>query len=252
MRAVSVGAQGTAMELSRQFTGVRFAVSTPRQPAGAVATVPDERMLVIATPGAEPRVLGAGYRVTVILDAYESQFRQGLDARVDTLVDWMGAAAMTVPKDRGGQVLLVGDCDPDIAGALVDWDPRPLAAQELRERAEAALPPAVAAASVWGRQDAVMRALADIHAFDGDFATIDTVEGPMPSVLGPIEIPPDPIAVRGARELEGTNDRVRAIMRVPRGERDELARRLRVAVTRHWTAREPGELHFRMDPKDLY
>lgn len=251
-RAVSVGAQGTALELSRQFTGTRFVVSTPRQPRGIVETVPDERLLVIATPGAEPRVAGAGYRAAAILDAHASQFRPGLDARVDTLLDWMAVAGAVVPARLGGRVMLVGDCDPVVAESLVAWDSRVLAAEELDERSEAALPPAVAAANVWGSRDAVMRTLGDIHALDGDFALIGTAEGEMPSVLGPIEIPPDPVAARGARQLEEVNDRVRAIVRVPANQGDELARRLRIAIARHWTAREPGELRFRIDPKDLY
>ena len=49
----------------------------------------------------------------------------------------------------------------------------------------------------------------------------------------------------------GGEDRVKAVVRVPLSERAELARRLRAEVARHVAAREPGELRFQLDPKDL-
>ena len=112
-----------------------------------------------------------------------------------------------------------------------------------------ALPPVFAAACVWGRRDAVGTMLKRIGALaGGDMATIDTIAGTMPSVLGPVPIP-QPRTI-DSRELEGTADRVKAVVRVPQGRRAELALRLRSASARHVASREPGELRFQMDPKE--
>ena len=50
----------------------------------------------------------------------------------------------------------------------------------------------------------------------GDMATIDTIAGTMPSVLGPVPIP-QPRTI-DSRELEGTADRVKAVVRVHRAD----------------------------------
>ena len=97
------------------------------------------------------------------------------------------------------------------------------------------MPPAVAAACVWGRRDAVMTLMQRI--------------GELPGMLGPVPIAqPDTV---DARELEATADRVKAVIRVPQSRRAELAARLHRETARHVASREPGELRFRVDPKDL-
>lgn len=56
----------------------------------------------------------------------------------------------------------------------------------------------------------------------------------------------------GERTRAGnTQDRVKALVRVPVGMRAQLAVRLRSAVARHMASRTPGELRFQIDPKDL-
>ena len=67
--------------------------------------------------------------------------------------------------------------------------------------------------------------------------------------VGPVPIAqPDTV---DARELEATADRVKAVIRVPQSRRAELAARLHRETARHVASREPGELRFRVDPKDL-
>lgn len=73
--------------------------------------------LVIATPGAEPRVRGRNpseceYRAVAILDAWTSLYAFGIDAGVDTLTSWMRAVSLCAPRIRGGQALLIGETDP--------------------------------------------------------------------------------------------------------------------------------------------
>ena len=254
MRVVRVGAAGTAAELAGLFRGVPMVLSTPNQPRGIVPDVGFAPQLVIATPGAEPRVRGATptqceYRAVAILDAWTSLYASGIDADVDTLTGWMRAVSLCAPRTRGGQALLIGESDPVLAQSLTLWNSPMLARAELEDRTQTGLPPIFAAACVWGRRDAVTTALRRIGALeDGDMASIDTVAGAMPSVLGPVPIP-QPRTI-DMRELEVTADRVKAIVRVPQGRRWELASRLRSASARHMASREPGELRFQMDPKE--
>jgi primosomal protein N' (replication factor Y) len=168
---------------------------------------------------------------------------------VDALNAWMRAVSLCAPRSRGGQALLIGESDPVLARSLVLWDSSLLAMRELEERAETGLPPVVACACVWGRRDAVMGLLRHVGALDGDLATLDMAGEMMPAVLGPV-----PIAAprtMDAHELEATRDRVKAVIRAAPERRAMLALRLRDEVARHVAAREPGELRFQVDPKDL-
>lgn len=250
LRVVRVGAAGTARELAGLFRGVPIVVSSHSQPRGVIDRIEATCQIVIATPGCEPRVEpvdgGPGeYRAVAILDAWTSLYAPGVDARCDALSSWMRAMALCAPRSRGGQGLLIGETDPVIARSLMLWDSSLLAGREIEERAEIGLPPVVCAACVWGRRDAVMDALKRIGVLDGEWSVVDD----QPAVLGPVPIPQP--ATISARELESTADRVKTVVRVPQSRRAELAIRLRTAVARHVALREPGELRFRLDPKDL-
>ncbi|NEG77645.1 primosomal protein N' [Bifidobacterium avesanii] len=267
MRVVRVGAAGTAAELQGLFRNVPIVVSSPKQPRGVIEEIGDRPALVIATPGAEPRVRRAGdgmqvgYQAVAILDAWTSLYALGVDARTDTLTAWMRAVALCRPRTAGGQALLLGETDPVLADALTGWNAPLLAAREVGERREAGLPPAVAAACVWGRRDAVMWALGRIGVLlDGEWGMVRVPgtdgsdgfggsEAEQPAVLGPVPIP-QPVTIN-ARELEETADRVKAVVRVAPERRAELALRLRSAVAKHVATRTPGELRFQLDPKDL-
>ena len=252
MRVVRVGAAGTAAELAGLFRGVPVVLSSKTQ--GLVRDVACQPMIVIATPGFEPRVRpisaeqgtsGHEYRAVAVLDAWTSLYALGVDARLDTLTAWMRAVSLCAPRSRGGQALILGETDPAIAQSLMLWDSRILAAKDLEERVETGMPPAVAAACVWGRRDAVMMLMQRIGALGGDW----TACGELPGMLGPVPIAqPDTV---DARELEATADRVKAVIRVPQSRRAELAARLHRETARHVASREPGELRFRVDPKDL-
>lgn len=252
MRVVRVGAAGTAAELAGLFRGVPVVLSSKTQ--GLVRDVACQPMIVIATPGFEPRVrpvsaeqgsAGHEYRAVAVLDAWTSLYALGVDARLDTLTAWMRAVSLCAPRSRGGQALILGETDPAIAQSLMLWDSRILAAKDLEERVETGMPPAVAAACVWGRRDAVMTLMQRIGALGGDW----TACGELPGMLGPVPIAqPDTV---DAQELEATADRVKAVIRVPQSRRAELAARLHRETARHVASREPGELRFRVDPKDL-
>lgn len=69
-------------------------------------------------------------------------------------------------------------------------------------------------------------------------------------MLGPVPIAqPDTV---DARELEATGRPGEGSNPVwPQSRRAELAARLHRETARHVASREPGELRFRVDPKDL-
>lgn len=250
MRVVRVGAAGTAQELQGLFRGMPMILSSPHQPQGVVEQVADAPAIVIATPGAEPRVRAGAYRAVAILDAWTSLYRQNIDAYVDVLCDWMRAMALCAPRADGGVGLLIGETDPVIAQSLMTWDSRVLARAELAQRREAGLPPLVSAACVWGQRNAVAEALRRIGvAGDGDWAVLRLGDDEFPAVLGPVPIAPERTV--DSRELEQMRDRVKAVVLVTHARRAELATRLRTAAARHVAAREFGELRFRVDPKDL-
>ncbi len=245
LRAVHVGASGTVQELSKLFRGLPFIVSS--QVHGTVPHIPNEPAIVVATPWFEPFVDGGDYRAVAILDAWMSGYRRGLDASVDSLVRWMHAASLCIPASQGGTVMLLGDTLETLGESLVSWDPCILGRREIEERSEACFPPSVTVAVVWGARDAVMAALDQMGAIDGDFSTIASPDGDMPSLLGPIPIPPQ----RGAGELEEMENRVRAVVRVPNERADELAWRLHVAEAGVAARGYRSELKFQMYPKDL-
>ncbi|WEV58372.1 primosomal protein N' [Bifidobacterium sp. ESL0728] len=254
MSVVRVGAAGTAAQLQHLFHDIPMVLSSPNQRNGIVEWVPDRPLIVIATPEAEPRVRTekgdiGHYQAAAILDAWTSLYAPGVDARIDALTAWMRVASMCVCREKGGQVLLIGETDPVIAESLIQWDSRILAARELDERAETGLSPVFAVACVWGRRDAVIGTLNNIGALNGDWSQVSTEIGELPAVLGPVPIA-QPKTV-DARELEATQDRVKAVVRVPQPLRAELAKRLHTEVARHVATRTPGELRFQLDPKDL-
>lgn len=56
LRAIRVGASGTIKQLSMLFPGVKLIVSSPHCLNGIVHWINEEAVIVVATPGAEPRV----------------------------------------------------------------------------------------------------------------------------------------------------------------------------------------------------
>ena len=196
------------MELARLFRGVPMVLSTPSQPRGGVVSdIGFAPQLVIATP-AEPRVRRESpaqceYRAVAILDAWTSLYASGIDAGVD--VDRMAAVSLARrgpvedrPADR--------ETDPVLARSLMLWNspmlPKSKWRTAPRPRCRRYSPPPPAYGD---RRDAVGTMLKRIGALaGGDMATIDTIAGTMPSVLGPVPIP-QPRTI-DSRELEGTAD----------------------------------------------
>jgi primosomal protein N' (replication factor Y) (superfamily II helicase) len=236
LRSSVVGARRTAEELGRAFPGVPVRTSGSGE---VLSRVGPEPALVIATPGAEP-VAEGGYTATLLLDAWALLDRSSLDAPVEALRRWLGAAALTRPGAAGGAVVLAGaptHTTLPAVEALVRWDPAWLASRELAERVELALPPAVTMAQVTGPRAAVGAALdrADL----GDLADLDRL-GPLP--------------FRSARPVgdgaEPGAALVQVLLRVPRSEHPVLARRLAAMRAGRSARKETEPLTVRMDLAD--
>lgn len=258
MRVIQVGAAGVAEELSKLFRNVPIIISSQHQPNGIIQCIDEKPVIVVATPGCEPRIqtqdanCNGEYGVVAILDTWVSLYASGLDARIDTLNSWMKASALCAPRARGGSVLLIGETYPVLARALTLWDTTQLSCNELSERAQAILPPCVTAACVWGARDAVMHALENIGAMqenlgcessqDADFSAISPLLG---------IVPMHPPVTDRYQHFDDIYDRVKAVVRVPLYLRQELVNRLHKEVARHVATRAAGELRFCVDPKDL-
>ncbi|WP_421785256.1 primosomal protein N' [Gardnerella sp. DNF00983] len=258
MRVIRVGAAGVAEELSKLFRNVPIIISSQHQPNGIIQCINEKPVIVVATPGCEPRIqtqdanCNGEYGVVAILDTWVSLYASGLDARIDTLNSWMKASALCAPRARGGSVLLIGETYPVLARALTLWDTTQLSCNELSERAQAILPPCVTAACVWGARDAVMRALENIGAMQENLGCESSQDADFPEIsplLGIVPMHP-PVTDR-YQHFDDIYDRVKAVVRVPLYLRQELVNRLHKEVARHVATRAAGELRFCVDPKDL-
>jgi primosomal protein N' (replication factor Y) len=224
-----VGAGRTAEELGRAFPGTTVRASGGGVPVLAVAA--DRPELVVATPGAEPRVPG-GYGAALLLDGWALLSRPDLRVAEETLRRWLAAAGLVVPHEAGGRVVVMADPELPVVQALVRWDPAGHAHAELAARAEVGFPPAVRMASVEGEPDAVAEVI------DGVLADLPAVE-----VLGPVEVEP---------ERHGdTEVRERALVRIPRAQGKALAAALHAAQAGRTARKATDPVRVRLDPVEI-
>lgn len=231
LRASVVGSRRTAEELGRAFPGVQV-----RSSGGGVAVLDaadPHPELVVATPGAEPRVAG-GYGAALLLDGWALLARADLRVVEETLRRWMAAAAMVVPHADGGRVVVMAPSDLPVVQALVRWDPAGHAAAELASRTEVGFPPAVRMAAVEGPAATVAGVVDDVEAQLG--AAVE--------VLGPVEVEPDPRSERDEPEE-------RALLRVRRTEGRALATALHAAQAARTARKATDSVRVRLDPPEI-
>lgn len=249
LRSVRVGSERTAEELGRAFPGVPVRSSGARSATGVLASVPGSPALVVATTGAEP-VCDAGYAAAVLLDAAVASASTSLRGAEDALRRWLAAAALVRPTAEGGVVLLVGDGAPRPTQALVRWDPAGLAARELTERHELALPPSVRVVAVTGGREAVRALLARLELPPGA------------DVLGPVPVEEGGAGVRTgvasgrarvpAAPAQGSFEpEVRALVRAPVAAGDALVRTVAASVAVRSARREGGTVRVQVDPAEM-
>lgn len=131
-----VGADRVGRELGRAFPRVPVVVSATS--AQIHREVTQDPKIVVATPGAEPRVPG-GYAGVIISDADVSAYAESLGAGEEALRRWMNALALSRPRSAA---LLSGEVPPQLSRAVVMWRPGDYAALALEERRQVGFFPA--------------------------------------------------------------------------------------------------------------
>ncbi|MFT4164166.1 MAG: primosome assembly protein PriA, partial [Microlunatus sp.] len=231
LRAPVVGAERTAEELGRAFPNTVI-----RQSSGqAVLTdVPGTPALVVATPGAEPRVDG-GYAGAVLLDAGLLLLRVDLRASEEALRRWLAVVALVRPGFDGGSVIAVGDSSARPLQALVRLDPGGFAARELAERAEAHFPPGAKVITV----DGTPAPLAEL---------LELLRPPEPyEVLGPVPLQAGGGSSR-ASGLEDEESIERLTLRTPLANGAALVNAVKQASGVRSARKSDGALRVRVDP----
>ena len=161
------GATRTASEFGKAFPGARVIESSGEH---LMTQAPAGRVIVVATPGAEPEVPG-GYGAVVLLDAGNLLARDTLRAREEAIRLWANAVSH-VAKD--GRVTITG-ITGELAQGFCLWNIRELISQELASRRELAFPPAVRMASVIGSEQLLLQ-LVDQLSSDERYQAL----GPLP------------------------------------------------------------------------
>lgn len=217
LRSPVVGALRTAEEFARAFPDLEVVTSGGQTILGEVEP---GRRLVLATPGAEPRVAGS-YDVVILLDTWLMLAREDVRVEEESHRRWFNALALAGP---GGVAVAVGDAHT--LQALVRADPAGFAARELASRAETHLPPTARLASVAGPDDVL-----------AELATRTWT--PNTEILGPV--PVDPRSPDAGERL---------ILRAPRREGADLAAALAALAAERSAAKQPG-LRIQVDPLSL-
>lgn len=215
LRAPVVGALRTAEEIGKAFADIPVVTSGG---SAVLDTVPAGRAIVLATPGAEPRIEG-GYEVIVLLDTWLMLGRQELRVEEEAHRRWFNALAMAAPGGRG---VVVGE--PAQLQALVRADPVGFARRELAGRAAAHMPPVARIATVESTPEIIS-------------SLVEASWPPDTEVLGPV-----PLGV--ARDGEA---RERLILRVPRRQGVALAMALKQEQAKRSAAKLPP-LRAQIDP----
>jgi primosomal protein N' (replication factor Y) len=212
LRTTVTGSRRTAEELGRAFPGTTVRTSDREQVLDHVDAKP---ALVVATPGAEP-VADGGYGAVLLLDGWALLARADLRAGEEALRRWANAAALAKPQAR---TVVMADAGLAPVQALLRWDPAWFARRELAEREDLAFPPAVRMAAVDGTAEAVGEVL---DGLPGD-------------VLGPVP----------------HGDGVRALVRVPVSEGNDLAKALKAALATRSARKAPDPVRVELDPLTL-
>jgi len=216
LRAPVVGQLRTAEEFAQAFSDRRIVTSGGSSVLDEVDVDGDERLLVLATPGAEPTVR-YGYQTVVLLDAWLMLLRDDVRVVSESFRRWFNALALAA---HGATAVAVGA--PATLQPLVRADPIAVARNELAERAETHLPPV-------GR-------LATVDAPAADLAPlVDRDWTEHTEVLGPVRL---------------DEERRRLILRAPRREGLALAAALKQASAERSAAKLPA-WRVQIDPLDF-
>jgi primosomal protein N' (replication factor Y) len=152
------GATRTAAEFGTSFAGVQIIESSGDN---NVLEVSGKNKIVIATPGAEPKV-AEGYSRVIIIDAKHALNRDSLRASEDAVREWSNAIAKLSPQ---GRAVIVG-VPAQLGSRLSLWQQREIASDELANRRELDFPPHLRLGSLEGPVDVIAQIAAEV-AIDG-------------------------------------------------------------------------------------
>lgn len=236
LRAVVVGTQRTAEELGRAFAPQKVISSWGER---ILDSVPDAPAIVVATPGAEPRVADGGkYGAAVLLDTWALLGRPDLRAAEETMAKWMAAATLVAPHGKGGEVVVVADAALPVVQHLIRWDAAGHAAAELAQRREVRFPPAVHMAAVDSPRDSLTDFLEHIDLP----ADVD--------ILGPVDLPPG-IDLPGEWDERAAGTAQRVLIRTPLSTRTALGKSLRAAAVNRATRKQDLPLRIQVNPMHI-
>ena len=236
LRAVVLGTQRTAEELGRAFAPATVISSWGER---IHAEIPDKAAVVVATPGAEPRIEGGGtYGAAVLLDTWALLGRPDLRATEETMHKWMAAATLIAPHSKGGDVVVVADPSLPVVQHFIRWDAPGHAALELAARREVRFPPAVHMAAV----DAPREALTD---FLEHIDLPDQVD-----ILGPVDLPPG-VDLPGEWDRATLGEAQRVLIRTPLSSRNALGKALRAANVNRATRKQDAPLRIQVNPMHI-
>lgn len=234
VRAVVLGTERTAEELGRAFAKYRVKTSGGDRISRTIDAGP---AIVVATPGAEPRVPG-GYGAAVLLDAWALVQRPDLRAVEDTLSKWMAAATLVQPHADGGEVVVVAEPSMPVVQHLIRWDAPGFAAAELALRREARFPPAVHVAVVDAPRDAL----------EPFFERTDLPD--YAEILGPVDLPPG-VRLPGEWDQREYGPAQRMLVRAPLTGRSALGKALRAGAVAWTTSKQELPLRIQVNPVDI-
>ena len=168
LRHGRAGSTRTSAEFGKAFPGAQIIESNGEN---RLEWITPGKRIVIATPGAEPRVQG-GYHAIVLLDCNELMSRDSLKATEEAVRLWSNAIALLSQNGRAIAVGLAGQ----LGKKLALWSQVDIAAAELATRRELRFPPALRMASISGEAELLQKVSAIL------------AEDPRIEVLGPMPI----------------------------------------------------------------
>lgn len=232
IRAVVVGQVRTAEEIGRAFPKVPVVTSGGNRIVDEIDAHP---RIVVATPGAEPRVRGGLYGAAVLLDTWALLGRQDLRATEDAFSKWMHVASQVCPGNRGGEVVIVADPGLAVVQSLIRYDPVGQAKAELAARREVHFPPAAHVAAIDGANSSIDAFLAQVEL------------PPHAEILGPVDLPPG-VKLPGEYDESQFGPPQRVLIRTPLGPRGQLGTLLKNALVARAAKKDQLPLRVQVDP----
>jgi primosomal protein N' (replication factor Y) len=159
-----VGQTKTVEELGKSFPGVKIITSGGKT---IIRNIDEKNSIVVATPGAEPRVLG-GYAAAVLLDAYLLLGVPSLSCNEEALRKWLNVVSLVKPESSQGVVFITGHSNNRVVQSLLKKDPLWLLDHELVLRNQTKLHPSLTTISLTGDLKELTQ-LNEIFKKDTDF-----------------------------------------------------------------------------------